>query len=936
MLFQKIILFLLIVSTGARTVIGQCTSGIDINNLIIQLDQDRQIKLADKLNELKSLKIQFEKCKHRPDSVYAKLLNKISIIEFEVNGFRVNATSIPYALEAIAINTSGKKDADSSVAIKSYFNVSIFYHNVGLNKLAFKYYDTAILFAQRYPVYQAVILTARFERAGILSQQGDYQESIHESSIGLRAAQELQQPESVVRFLNQRAQSNLFQKHYDLAFADARLASEHLEAIRKAPAVQLDTEKLKKLYFQLANSYKIMALSKTGYTELPEVQSLMNTAISYRLKSGDRGMVADDYNDYGAYFFSEHKDFNKATANYQKSLVYADDLKIRYATAHLNIGAAQFVQGKYLDAEKNYLLALKDLSLQASSILQNPTLQEITLINQTEFIHVYLNNKTEYLLSRYRQTQNPALLKACLETALLTDSVIKFIRREQGGELSKLFWRSRTREFFTNALEACFLARNSGLAFHFMESSRAVILADKMNELGASSLLPLAETLEEQRLRKLVISEQEKVTSMQPGTEQYRLAYDRLLQQKEKLDRFLQVLEKKYPAYYQYKYSADVPTLDDLKKFLSANKQSFVHYFVGDTVSFALGITADRVEMLVIPNDQFQKAEITNFLSTLANKQMLNAGYQRFTELSHRLYKTLFEPLKLPRGRTVICPDNFLLPFDALSTDPSGKKMLIEDYAVSYIYSAGYLLKQFPEYPAKGNFLGFAPVSFQSHLRVADLTNSAPSLDNVASNYTNAKLYTAKEATKKNFLSNVGHYNIVNIFSHARADNTDTQPILYMQDSIISLSELQYVNRPGTKLVVLSACQTTVGKNATGEGIYSLARGFASAGIPSVAATMWKADEETVYAISKLFHQYLSRGTPMDEALQKAKLQFMQNADREHLLPYYWANMVLIGKVEPLKLEKTHKYRIWYISGISLLLLTCIAVLLRKRRRNVT
>ncbi len=903
MSFQKLVavsFLLLVVSTSVN---GQCTSGIDINNQILELDRNLEIKISEKLRKLKVLKAQFEKCNHPRDSTYAKLLHKISIIEHDVNGFKVTATSIPYALEAVAINTSGKKDADPVAATKSYFNLSLFYAKVGFKALALKYYDTTIQFAQRYPIYKGAVSIARSERATIFFQQGDYQQSINEASLGLRNSEEMHDSISVIKFLNQRAQSHLFQKQYQDAATDALLASQFAEKIQLTQT-GLDAASLKKIYYELASSYKIRALCLLNTADIPEITSLINKSISYRIKSENKGAIADDYNDYGAYFFLTHKDFDKATANYLKSLEYAEDSKMRYAFAHLNIGAVQFVQGKYDEAEKNYLQSLHDVSLNVSNILKNPTLEEITLINENEFIHVYLNNKTEYLLSRYRQTKNPAFLNACLQTAFLTDSVIKFIRREHTGEQSKLFWRNRTREFFTNALDACFLSNDTKLAFHFMESSRAVILADKINELGASSFLPLVEALQEQKFREAVIMEQQNLASTKQGTEEYRQSYYRLLQEKEKLDRFLKTLEKNYPAYYQYKYSEVVPTLAELQTYLAANRQSFVHYFIGDTVSFVLGIAARNVEMVRIPKDRFQPEEIRTFFSFFPNKQMLNAEPDRFAKLSHRLYKTLFEPLKLSKGRVVICPDNFLLPFEALSTDASGKKMLIEDYAFSYIYSARYLLKKFPEYAAKGNFLGFAPVSFQSHLRVADLQNSAVSLREASDNYNNVKVYTAAQATKRNFLASIGQYNIVNIFSHARADETDTEPILYMQDSTISLSELQYVNHPGTKLVVLSACQTTAGKNATGEGIYSLARGFASAGIPSVAATMWKADEETIYAISKLFHEYLSKGMAKDEALQKAKIQFIKNANREHSLPYYWSNMVIIGQVEPIALKE--------------------------------
>ena len=150
----------------------------------------------------------------------------------------------------------------------------------------------------------------------------------------------------------------------------------------------------------------------------------------------------------------------------------------------------------------------------------------------------------------------------------------------------------------------------------------------------------------------------------------------------------------------------------------------------------------------------------------------------------------------------------------------------------------------------------------------------------------------------------IGGYTVVNVFSHASADSTATEPRLYMQDAAINLSELQLNNKPAARLVVLSACQTNVGKNATGEGIYSQARGFSSAGIPSIAATLWNADEDMIYEISSKFNKYLSQEMSKDMALRSAKFGFLKShAGSEKSLPYYWANLVMIGNTEPLALS---------------------------------
>jgi CHAT domain-containing protein len=148
---------------------------------------------------------------------------------------------------------------------------------------------------------------------------------------------------------------------------------------------------------------------------------------------------------------------------------------------------------------------------------------------------------------------------------------------------------------------------------------------------------------------------------------------------------------------------------------------------------------------------------------------------------------------------------------------------------------------------------------------------------------------------------------------------------------MIHLSELQLLNRPATKLVVLSACQTNVGKSATGEGVYSLARGFASAGVPSISATLWKADEHTIYTISERLHYYLSTGMRKDEALQKAKLDFLRSNRGEKNLPYYWANMILIGKPTPIALSVV-SYHWWFVGVGIVILILIIAIFLIKRR----
>jgi hypothetical protein len=97
-----------------------------------------------------------------------------------------------------------------------------------------------------------------------------------------------------------------------------------------------------------------------------------------------------------------------------------------------------------------------------------------------------------------------------------------------------------------------------------------------------------------------------------------------------------------------------------------------------------------------------------------------------------------------------------------------------------------------------------------------------------------------------------------------------------------------------------------------------------------VAATLWKADEQTIYSISARFNQYLSEGMTKDEALQKAKLYFIQKNDNGKLLPYYWANMIVIGNTDAINLITTNTYWWWIIAGVSAILILLFFVSRKK------
>ena len=146
----------------------------------------------------------------------------------------------------------------------------------------------------------------------------------------------------------------------------------------------------------------------------------------------------------------------------------------------------------------------------------------------------------------------------------------------------------------------------------------------------------------------------------------------------------------------------------------------------------------------------------------------------------------------------------------------------------------------------------------------------------------------------------------------------------------MDLSELFSKEKPAARLVVLSACETALGKEYKGEGVFSFSREFAALGIPASVSNLWSVDNESTYKITEWFYQFVADGLPTDEALRQAKLKFFKESTGEKKLPFYWASAILTGKTEIIRTKPRFPFRdILVIAGI-----TGIALWFMKRKRR--
>ena len=114
------------------------------------------------------------------------------------------------------------------------------------------------------------------------------------------------------------------------------------------------------------------------------------------------------------------------------------------------------------------------------------------------------------------------------------------------------------------------------------------------------------------------------------------------------------------------------------------------------------------------------------------------------------------------------------------------------------------------------------------------------------------------------------------------------------QDGYLRLYEIYNLDLPA-ELVVLSACQTGVGKQIKGEGLIALTRGFMHAGAKRVVASLWKVDDSATAALmTEFYKEMFTNGKRPSAALRDAQIAISKR--KQWQSPYYWAGFVLQGE----------------------------------------
>lgn len=901
-MFRKAILSLIILSLSYLSK-ADCPSR---NETINALQKISKLAPAQQKKSYFTLLNKAEKCFGK-DSVYTAILKHIA--EYYSNEKDYN-NAILYTKKAMGINSSGKVDVNRFNLEDNYYNLARYENQLGHYQVSLNEFDKCIAIGKTNLQQTAYLCRAYAQKANIFSKMGDFEKAISSVDLGISFAKQTNNQEGLAISLIEKVKTLTMMSQTEKASDNLKEVIQLLE--KKDPRGYLPYA-----YYwagQLYTAQKHYKEAIASYRKSQQLYKLSNNTYSHSL----------NFLDIGFTYYQYLQDYDQALQNYLMALQTMDNAYMK-VIIYDDIAAVYWKKKDYPKAFEYYQKAFEvaPIGFKSQQLADIPSIKSLQAADFKSYLLTTLQDKADTWLEYHKATQRKDYLRNALKTYIVADQLVDLMRFEHSGTESKLYWRNKTHHLYEQAIETCYLLKNYEKAFYFFEKSKAVLLNDRLNELSAKQQLSPEDLQKEKSLQQKITEYNTKLVGQNSKNAKNSTLQNQLLEAQEEQAAFIKSLELKNPTYYQYKYDTTTACLADVKKYLKKPTQftkediCLVEYFVGNEAIYAMKVLPDQAYLQKISLVNYEENSKV-FLNYCADNQKANADFSGFLKVGNQLYQQLFAKLDVPKGRVIIAQDGYFLPFEAMSKSSRKSEYLLKDYAISYTYSVQFLLKNISNesFSLTKKFFGMAPVAYQKNLNQTELTDSDKSLSKVADFFYFGKTFINQSADKKTFFNNAHNYQIVHLYTHAQADNSDQEPMIYFADSVLKLSELGVLNRFKTQLLVLSACKTAVGRNATGEGILSLSRGFATLGIPATLTTLWSVENRATYSLNELFYQYLSEGFTKDVALQKAKIAFLQSQTGENQLPTFWAGAVLVGDASALN----SSYTMWYVLGVILFL----------------
>lgn len=549
-----------------------------------------------------------------------------------------------------------------------------------------------------------------------------------------------------------------------------------------------------------------------------------------------------------------------------------------------------------------------------------------------------------YKLAAIKPDSSAYYYEAILKGAKFWESLLEDRQQKLILTGDKFWYASNSHLAFEVGLEAAnHLYKKTGDSgyqrelYYFNERSKANMLLAQTVGKKAKSFDGIPDSLllkEKSILQSIELAKNEYATRLSdPDSKEAQIMSirNKLLEVEEEYLALKRRFKEDYPRYHELKHANALAKIEDVQYYLSnqPTATAILEYFVAGAYVYVSVIAKDSVRTFQTSFDKSypMSKKVSNFRNSIINIED-SAFYQHANHLHALLIQPVQEVLQDKQVKSlIIVTDGELgyVPFEILTDSVQDRQYLMEDFDIRYANSATLLLKN-NEQNAGNELISFAP-DFQEDnvLASADVVRSGMAklpgaFDevNALSSILENTPFVSGEATETNFRDNSASYGLIHLATHAIVDEKtpESARLIFsnandtINDGYLYPHEI-YNLRLNAQLVTLSACNTGFGKIRKGEGVMSLSRAFAYAGVPATVVSLWPASDKSTPELMKYFYQNLKDGQAKDLALGNARRAYLKNATGKSKHPFYWGGFVLIGDNQPLK-SATHPL-IWLL-----------------------
>ena len=650
------------------------------------------------------------------------------------------------------------------------------------------------------------------------------------------------------------------------------------------------------------------------------------------------------------------KEYDAAKIWIEKSLFIRRETlgekNVKVAQSYNALGNLCINLGKLDSALHYYQKALITLAegFTDSSIYANPS---VSKSSSDPDLFISLSGKAKILLLRGSKGQNLADLRASLNTYEEAVRLVDNIRRGFGTEGSKIQLSQISFNVYEQTISVALKLFNltddnfyTAKAFSYAEQSKAGILQDAISESNAKQFSGIPDSLLEQEsaLRSNLTYNETQLQKEKEKREKANITTierweNTLFNLRRQYEHLIVNFEKDYPDYYSLKHHSAIISLHDVQNNLPDNKTALLEYVVGDSTITVFAITKNRCIVKSHPISSVPSL-VKQFRLSIQNVET-----EEYVTLAGSLYQQLIVPVQSGlKGmkKLYIVPDGILnyLPFEALLSKPyprsasvnfSDLPYLIRQYEISYQVSAKFLRheKKDEVQEHQYSFIGLAPVftdkpshskaiytasaervtrsrtiDGEQFVELKESENEVKSIFNVFEKHKKpAKIFLHNEASESNLKSfTMENYRYIHIATHGviNEESPKLSGIIFAapergssDDGILYSGEI-YNLRLKADLVVLSACETGLGKIVKGEGILGLTRGFMYAGAKNLLVSLWQVADKSTAELMVQFYGNVLKKQSYSSALRNAKLAMIKEGKYAH--PVEWSPFVLTGK----------------------------------------